>query len=93
MRRRSSFRPHWRDPVVAENADDVTRREAQTRYSRELLEETKVVWQPYYAKKFNDEDAREIIENMVSFLAILSEHRTGTRGDGSKSLKPTPRKR
>lgn len=84
--RRPAFRPHWRDPVGAENAGQVGRREPETRYSRTLLDETKAVWQPYYKKRLTDEDAREIIENMVSFLSILSDHRASS-GTPTKSAK------
>jgi len=83
MKLRRGYKPHWRDPIGVENVGDVVRREPATRYSRELVEETKTVWQPYYEKALTDEDAREIIENMVSFLAILADHR-GRPADKAK---------
>ena len=45
-----------------------------TRYSRALIEETKEVWQPYYQEILTDEDAREIIENVIGFLQFLTDH-------------------
>jgi hypothetical protein len=43
----------------------------QSRYSRELLDRTIAVWQPYYADRLTDEDAREIIENVTAFGGAL----------------------
>jgi hypothetical protein len=93
MKLRRGYKPHWRDPIGAENVGDVVRLEPATRYSRELLDETKVVWQPYYEKPLNDEDAREIIENMVSFVAILVDHRERTADKAKTDKKPGNRRR
>ena len=74
VRRRSSYKPHWSAPIPLENAAVVKRRVAATRYSRALIEETKEVWQPYYEETLTDEDAREIIENMLGFLHFVADY-------------------
>lgn len=40
-------------------------------YSRGLLDQTIAVWQPYYARRLNDQDASEIIENVTAFAGAL----------------------
>ncbi|MFA5794681.1 MAG: hypothetical protein WC980_06420 [Candidatus Brocadiia bacterium] len=42
-------------------------------YSKEFLEKTIKVWQPYSAAPLSLEDAREIAENMLGLCALLSE--------------------
>ena len=44
-----------------------------TRYSKEFLEKTIQVWQPLSEKKLDEEDAREIVENMTGFFSFLLE--------------------
>jgi hypothetical protein len=58
------------------------------RYSRQLLDETIVVWQPYYPARLTDEDAREIIENVLAFAgALLGMRRSsGERARTSSEL-------
>jgi hypothetical protein len=73
MRRRSPYKPRWCTPVPLENEGTVIPRRAGSRYSPELIAETKLVWQPYYPEPLTDEDAREIIENMMSFMRLLSK--------------------
>lgn len=73
MPRRSQYKPRWSTPVLLENAGTVGSRRATCRYSKRLIEETKQVWQPYYARALTDEDAREIIENMMSFMRLVSK--------------------
>ena len=41
------------------------------RYSRQPLDKTIAVWQPYYPARLTDEDAREIIENVSAFAGAL----------------------
>ena len=48
---------------------------AKRRYSDELISATREVWQPYYPQTLTDEDVREIIENMVGFMGLLSKIR------------------
>ena len=64
-------RPHWSERVPVENIGEVERRSPKQRYSRQLINETIEVWQPYYDKKLTDEDAREIIENVAAFFGAL----------------------
>ena len=73
MPRRSRYRPRWSTPVLLENDEAVVPRRAVARYSAELVAETKRVWQPYYAAALTDEDAREIIENMMSFMRRVAK--------------------
>jgi hypothetical protein len=40
---------------------------------KEFLEETKKFWEQYAGHPLTDEDARQIIENMVEFIKTLSE--------------------
>lgn len=66
---------------------------AVTRYSRELIEETIRVWQPYYEAPLTEADAREIIGNMTAFAAVLLNMRPPDRpraGTYSKSDKSRP---
>lgn len=62
---------HWSERVPVENLGDVPRRHPKARYSRELIDETIEVWQPYYETKLTDEDACEIIENAAAFFGAL----------------------
>ena len=64
-------RPHWSERVPVENIGEVQRRRPKQRYSRQLIDETIEVWQPYYDTKLTDEDARDIIENVASFFGAL----------------------
>ena len=64
-------RRHWSERVPVENIGDVERRRPKPRYSRQLIDETIEVWQPYYEAKLTDEDAREIIENVAAFFGAL----------------------
>ncbi|HBK90919.1 MAG TPA: hypothetical protein DDZ68_04525 [Parvularcula sp.] len=41
--------------------------------SREAIEKALEVWQPHYARRLSQEDAREILENAVGFFRILRE--------------------
>ncbi len=40
---------------------------------KQFIERTKKVWQPYAGHTLTDEDARQITENMVGFVQLLSE--------------------
>ncbi len=70
--RRRGYRHAWMAPPPVENGTQVTARPAISHYSRELLDETKTVWQPYYTAPLSDEDARQIIENMVEFVKFAA---------------------
>ncbi|WP_066819032.1 hypothetical protein [Sphingomonas mali] len=65
----------WADASPPENAASVQSSPVRLRYSRALLDETKQVWQPYYEAPLSDEDARQIIENMVGFARFLARER------------------
>lgn len=51
-------------------ANEVPARKAP---SREAIEKALEVWQPHYARRLSQEDAREILENAVGFFRILRE--------------------
>lgn len=57
----------------------------QRRYSRELLDETIAVWQPYYEDILTDQNAIEIIENMTSFASAVLGLHTDVRNRGELS--------
>jgi len=42
-------------------------------YSKEFIQKTLDVWQPYSKEKLTEEDAREIIENTVALFDLLGE--------------------
>lgn len=90
MRNQRSHRIR-RDRGVAEPVAASRTRPAQ-RYSRELIEETIKVWQPYYDTPLTETDAREIISNMTNFAAVLlglspaDPLRAGTFSKSDKSL-------
>ena len=42
-------------------------------YSKEFLQETIKVWQPYSAEKLTEENAKEIAENFFNFITLLME--------------------
>ena len=41
--------------------------------SNNLIEQTYKVWQPRIERNLTDEDARQIVENVTGFFAILAE--------------------
>lgn len=55
--------------------------------SDDLLRRTKVLWEPRYGRKLNDEEAREIERNVVEFFTLLEEWASieddGTRTPGA----------
>ncbi|MBW8841135.1 MAG: hypothetical protein JF608_04865 [Sphingomonadales bacterium] len=61
-------------------------RQVKRRYSRQLIDETIEVWQPYYEKKLTDADACEIIENMSLFVGGLLGLRRDLQSRGKASL-------
>lgn len=71
MARKGQDRPHWSEPEPIENIGAVQRRFVKRRYSRQLIDETIEVWQPYYEVTLTDEDACEIIQNMSLFVGAL----------------------
>ena len=42
-------------------------------YSKEFLQRTIQVWQPYYRVRLTLQDARQITENMVGLASLLLE--------------------
>ena len=48
----------------------------------DLLKRTRAFWEPRYGRKLSDEEAREIVENVVGFFRILEEW--NARDGGSK---------
>lgn len=75
-------RPHWSERVPIENTGAVQPRPSKSRYSRQLVDETIEVWQPYYDTKLTDQDAREIIENAAAFFGALMGWRRDLRTRG-----------
>lgn len=41
--------------------------------SDELLGKTKALWEPRYGRELSDEEAREILRNVVEFFTTLEE--------------------
>lgn len=74
-RTRAPYKPGWKTRIPPENLGQVEPLKAKCRYSAALIAETKEVWQPYYARRLTDEDAREIIENIVGFMDALASMR------------------
>lgn len=71
MARKDQDRRHWAEAAPIENIGEVQRRFTKRRYSRQLIDETIEVWQPYYENKLTDQDACEIIGNMSLFVGAL----------------------
>lgn len=44
-----------------------------SKYNKEFLKETIHVWQPLSEEKLNEEDAREIVENLTGFFSLLRQ--------------------
>jgi len=42
-------------------------------YSKEFIQKTIEVWQPYSKDKLTEEDAAEIADNMIGLIEILAE--------------------
>ncbi len=42
-------------------------------YSKAFLENTRKHWEPYYEHPLTEEDAREIIENMIGLFNLLNK--------------------
>ena len=42
-------------------------------YSKQFLEETIKVWQPYYSSVLSLENASELVENMTNLFTLLDE--------------------
>ena len=59
----------------------------EPRYSRQLIDETIAVWQPFYDAKLTDDDARQIIHNMTTFIRALLDARGDLRSRGETSSK------
>ncbi|OGF63611.1 MAG: hypothetical protein A2Y62_18825 [Candidatus Fischerbacteria bacterium RBG_13_37_8] len=43
------------------------------KFSKEFIEKTLQIWQPYSSTKLTEEDAREIAENMTELFSLLAE--------------------
>jgi len=76
---------NWAEPAAIENIGQVQPRQAKRRYSRQLIDETIEVWQPYYENKLTDADACEIIENMSLFVGRLLGLRRDLQSRGKAS--------
>ncbi|MBW8911658.1 MAG: hypothetical protein JF564_07195 [Sphingomonas sp.] len=87
-RRRRPYRHSWATGAPPENAASVPPQPVRLRYSRALLDETKQVWQPYYETQLSDEDARQIIENMVGFARFLARWRLAKQRSSSSEDAP-----
>jgi hypothetical protein len=46
---------------------------APTRYSRELIEKTKEVWNPQLGREITDEEAEEIIYRWSQYLRLIEK--------------------
>ncbi|KQM17257.1 hypothetical protein ASE73_09765 [Sphingomonas sp. Leaf24] len=44
---------------------------ARLRFSESLLNETREVWQPYFAEPLSDEACAEIIDTMTSYARLV----------------------
>ena len=55
-----------------------------SRYSRALLDETIALWQPHYARRLSDEDARDIIDNLSEYFRILLKWRAAGQTNGDQ---------
>ncbi|MDP3041824.1 MAG: hypothetical protein Q8N62_03715 [Candidatus Omnitrophota bacterium] len=42
-------------------------------YSKEFIQKTLDVWQPYSKDELTEEDAREIVDSMVGLVDLLAE--------------------
>ena len=42
-------------------------------YSKEFIQETIKVWQPYSKEKLTEEDAREIADNVINLYTFMLE--------------------
>jgi len=56
-------------------------------YSREFIQETIRVWQPYSKEKLTEEDAREIADNMVGLYSFMLELERKYETCGAKAKK------
>lgn len=63
--------PPWRAFAIPENAGRVEPATLKTRYSRELLDETKRLWSKRYGRAISDEEAREIIQNVTGYFQVV----------------------
>lgn len=41
--------------------------------TRELIERTKAVWQPYYAEELTQEDTEDIVANWSAYINVISQ--------------------
>ena len=53
-----------------------------SKYSKEFLDKTIKVWQPYYPTPLSLNDAREITENMTALFDFLIDHEEVSKGTG-----------
>jgi len=52
------------------------------KYSKEFLDKTIKVWQPYFSSPLSLSDAREITENMTALFNFLIDHEEVSKGTG-----------
>jgi len=56
-----------------------------TQFPKDLLEEAKRIFEPQYGHALTDEDAREILENLVGYFDILIEWDAKRRKERSEA--------
>ena len=55
-----------------------------------LIDRTRVLWKPRFGRDLSREDARQIVENITGFFAILTEwSRAGIPVPANDTTKPT----
>lgn len=41
--------------------------------TKEKIQQTMSIWQPYYAKALDEADGREIVDTVSAYMSIISE--------------------
>ena len=74
--------------VEAAYAEQVIQEESMPRANADLLAETRELWGRRYGRPITDEEAQEIIDNMVAFAEILIEWYLDEQRKGDSSEDP-----
>lgn len=61
-----------RNREIRANSDEKEEEERKARRAA-LIQQTLAVWQPRTSRKLTEEDARQILENLVGFFSLLNE--------------------